>query len=329
MTPPKTVMAMIEAHTLLRDLINTPAEDMMPEHIVAITRKIANKHKAKLQVYRDKELLKKGYPTVYAVGRASSHAPQVLDLRWGDKKHPKLTLVGKGVCFDSGGLDIKPASGMLLMKKDMGGAAHVLALASAIMHCRLPIQLRVIIPVVENAINGNAFHPSDIITTRKGLTVEVTNTDAEGRLILCDALTAACEEKTDLVIDVATLTGAARVALGTDIAAMFTAQDKLAEDLLATSKTAYEYLWRLPLHEGYRKEMESPIAHLRNAELSGGAGAITAALFLKAFVPNEVNWVHFDIYSWNFPARPGRPEGGDSSILRTLFHYCCERFGKK
>ena len=313
-----------EAIALVRDLINTPAENMMPEHLATAASELAERYDAAFTQIVGDELLRQNYPTVHAVGRASTHPPRLLDLRWGDSAHPKVTLVGKGVCFDSGGLDIKPANGMRLMKKDMGGAAHVLGLAQAIMDAALPVRLRVLIPAVENAVSGNAFRPGDVIRTRQGLSVEIDNTDAEGRLILCDALSEAATEKPDLLIDYATLTGAARVAVGTDMPAYFCTERSLAADLLLHSEHEQDPIWQLPLHRPYRDMLDSKIADIANSSSSGYAGAVTAALFLQEFVPAGVPWVHFDLMAWNIRSRPGRPEGGEAMGWRAVYSYLRE-----
>jgi leucyl aminopeptidase len=260
------------------------------------------------------------------VGRAAADAPRLIDMTWGKDTHPKLTLVGKGVCFDSGGLDIKPASGMLTMKKDMGGAAHALALAELVMRFKLPVRLRLLIPAVENAISANAFRPGDIVKTRKGLTVEIGNTDAEGRLVLCDALAAADDEQPDLLIDFATLTGAARVALGPDLPALFCNEDGLADSLATAARTVDDPMWRLPLWQPYAEMLKSPIADLNNSAESGFAGAITAALFLKPFVTTCKNWAHVDLYAWNASAKPGRPKGGEAMTLRAFWSVIRSRY---
>ncbi len=313
------VSAMVEAIYLGRDLINTPAGDLGPKELAATARDIAEQHRASCSVITGDDLLVENYPAIHAVGRAASNGPRLIDLHWGDESHPKVTLVGKGVCFDSGGLDIKPAAGMQLMKKDMGGAAAVLALAHVIMRAKLPVRLRVLIPAVENAISGNAFHPLDVLATRKGTTVEVGNTDAEGRLILCDALAEADREKPALLIDCATLTGAARVALGPDLPVLFTRHDALAEDLLNKAAQQADPLWRLPLWPGYRRLLESKVADLSSTGDSSFNGAITAALFLAEFVDPSTKWVHIDMMAWNPRARPGRPEGGEVHTIRALF----------
>lgn len=317
----------IAATFLVRDLVNTPAEDMGPAELAAASQKLARTHGAKTRVIVGDALLRRNYPTIHAVGRASSRPPRLIDLRWGTRG-PRITLVGKGVCFDSGGLDIKPASGMEIMKKDMGGAAHVLALAQMIMQARLPVRLRVLVPAVENSVSGNAFRPLDIIRTRKGLTVEVGNTDAEGRLILCDALAEAASERPDLIIDCATLTGSARVALGPELPAMFANDDATAEALLAHGVAEDDPVWRMPLHKGYRPMLDSKVADLNNVSSGSFAGAITAALFLQEFVAPGISWVHLDLYAWNPQARPGRPAGGEAMALRALYALIAERAGK-
>ena len=317
----------LQAIGLVRDLINTPAQDMMPEHLADAIESLADEFDASVQQILGEELLTRNFPAIHTVGRASVHAPRLLDLRWGATHHPKVTLVGKGVCFDSGGLDLKPANGMRLMKKDMGGAAHVLGLARMIMGAKLPLRLRVLIPAVENAVAGNAFRPGDIITSRKGLSIEVDNTDAEGRLILCDALAEAVTEAPDLLIDFATLTGAARSALGTDVPAMFCDSDKVAIDLLQAATDECDPLWRLPLHKPYRELLDSTVADIANSSKVPYGGAITAALFLQEFVAPETPWVHFDVMAWNIRNRPGRPEGGEAMGLRAVYRYLQRRYG--
>jgi leucyl aminopeptidase len=312
------VMHTAEAIALVRDLINTPANDMGPAQLAEAARTLAKQHRAKCTVIVGDALLKRNYPAVHAVGRASSEEPRLIDLRWGSRG-PKVTLVGKGVCFDSGGLDLKPAAGMKLMKKDMGGAAHVLGLASLIMAEKLPLQLRVLIPAVENAVSGNAFRPLDVLQTRKGLTVEVGNTDAEGRLVLCDALTEADNEQPDLLIDFATLTGAARVALGPELPALFCNDDKLAGAILRHGSLEGDPVWRLPLYKPYRQGLDSKVADLNNISGSPYAGAIVAALFLENFVSPGTRWAHFDVMAWNVSGRPGRPEGGEAMGLRAVY----------
>ncbi len=312
---------------LARDLINTPAEDLGPAELAKAAIDVAGRYGASIDLITGDDLLSHNYPLIHAVGRASIRPPRLIDIRWGNPAGPKVTLVGKGVCFDSGGLDIKPSSGMRLMKKDMGGAATVLGLASALMDLGLDIRLRVLIPAVENAISGLAFRPGDIFKSRKGLTVEIGNTDAEGRLILADALTEAAGEKPDLLLDFATLTGAARVALGPDLPAVFTPDDTLGEDLLRAATSCGDPLWRLPLWKPYFKQIQSKNADLNNAGGDGGmAGAITAALFLEAFVEPGLSWAHIDTYAWNGSARPGRPEGGEALALRAVYGLIRQRF---
>ncbi|MDX1604977.1 MAG: leucyl aminopeptidase family protein, partial [Candidatus Competibacterales bacterium] len=284
------VRELARATTLVRNLINTPAEDMLPEHLAAATETLASEFGAGFRQWVGDELLRDNYPLIHAVGRASTQPPRLLELRWGDPDRPGVSLVGKGVCFDSGGLDLKPASGMRLMKKDMGGAAHVLGLARLIMARRLPVHLRVLIPAVENAVAGNAFRPGDVLRSRQGLSVEIENTDAEGRLILADALTAAAEERPELILDFATLTGAARVAVGTEIAAFFSHHEPLSAALTEAGAGCNDPLWRLPLHGPYRALLDSRIADMANASSNGYAGAITAALFLHEFVPADRPW---------------------------------------
>ncbi|WP_240932511.1 leucyl aminopeptidase family protein [Pelagibius litoralis] len=312
-----------EAIFLTRDLINTPANDMGPTALAEAAKALAKRHRAKCSVIVGDALLRKNYPAIHAVGRASDDDPRLIDLRWGTRG-PKVTLVGKGVCFDSGGLDLKPASGMKMMKKDMGGAAHVLGLAALIMAQKLPLRLRVLVPAVENAVSGNAFRPLDVLQTRKGLTVEVGNTDAEGRLVLCDALAEADSEKPDLLVDFATLTGAARVALGTDLPAFFSNDDKLAGAVLRQGTVEGDPVWRLPLHQPYRQGLESKVADLNNISNSPYGGAIVAALFLEQFVSPTTRWAHFDIMAWNLAGRPGRPEGGEAMGLRAVYAVIAE-----
>ncbi|NKD45052.1 leucyl aminopeptidase family protein [Haematospirillum jordaniae] len=313
----------------VRDLVNTPAEDMGPSELEDAARGLAQRYGASLEVIVGEALSGRNYPAIYMVGRASPRAPRLIDIRWGDPSAPRLTLVGKGVCFDTGGLDLKPSSGMRLMKKDMGGAAHALALASLVMDARLPVRLRVLVPAVDNAVAGNAMRPGDILRTRKGLTVEISNTDAEGRLILADALAEGDSEKPDLMIDFATLTGAARVALGPELPALFSNQDTLAADLVAAGQREQDPLWHMPLWDGYRAMVESRIADLDNAPEGGMAGAITAALFLQAFVSNSTPWAHIDLFSWNQKARPGRPVGGEAMTLKAIFSVLQDRFVRR
>ncbi len=317
---------MAAASALVRDLVDTPASDMGPAELADAAQAEAKRFGAEVKVTRGEALLDAGYPAVHAVGRAASRAPCLIDLSWGEATHPKLTLVGKGVCFDSGGLDIKPASGMLNMKKDMGGAAHALALATLVMGARLPVRLRLLIPAVENAISGDAFRPGDVLASRKGLTIEIGNTDAEGRLVLCDALTAAQEDKPDLILDFATLTGAARVALGPELPALFANDDALADGLLAAGRETHDPLWRLPLWPGYKDMLKSGIADINNAAEGGFAGAITAALFLQRFVADAQAWAHIDLFAWNPAAKPGRPKGGAAMTLAAAWRYLETRY---
>ena len=321
-------MAEASAMALVRDLVNTPAEDMGPSDLEAEAEKLAKAHKAELHVTRG-DVLQRDYPMVHAVGRAASrhHAPRLIELTWGNPSAPRVALVGKGVCFDSGGLDIKPSSGMLLMKKDMGGAAHALALARLIMESGLNVHLHLLIPAVENAVAGNAFRPGDVLSSRQGLTVEIGNTDAEGRLILGDALTRACEEKPELVIDFATLTGAARVALGPDLPALFARKDDTADALVAAGRAHDDEVWRLPLYNPYAEWLKSDIADTNNNHTNGFAGASVAALFLDKFVTPGTDWVHFDTFAWRPVAKPGRPKGGEALGLRAAWHMLQQRYG--
>ncbi len=323
-------LALAEAQgvALVRDLVNTPAEDMGPAALEAEAEKLAKAHGAKLSVVRG-DALATGFPMVHAVGRAAAreHAPRLIELNWGDDKHPRLAIVGKGVTFDSGGLDIKPSAGMLLMKKDMGGGAHALALAGLIMQTGMKVRLQCLVPAVENAIAGNSFRPGDVLATRKGMSVEIGNTDAEGRLILADALTYASESDPELIIDFATLTGAARVALGPDLPGLFTREDATAEALLAAGKAQDDPAWRLPLHGGYAEMLKSDIADVNNAPPGGMAGASIAALFLDKFVGEKLDWAHFDTFAWRPAPKPGRPKGGAALGLRAAFHMVRGRFG--
>ncbi|MCJ2186948.1 leucyl aminopeptidase family protein [Novosphingobium beihaiensis] len=321
------VTAEAEAAMLVRDLVNTPAEDMGPAQIEAEAENLHKAFRAEIKVTRG-DMLEQDFPMVHAVGRAAarSHAPRMIELEWGDPKHPKIAVIGKGVCFDSGGLDIKPSSGMLLMKKDMGGAAHALALARLIMQAQLPVRLHMLVPAVENAVSGNSFRPGDVLKSRAGISVEIGNTDAEGRLVLADALARAGENEPELVIDFATLTGAARVAVGPDLPGLFAREDATAEALLAAGKATDDPCWRLPLHEGYREYLKSDVADINNAGSSGFAGASTAALFLDKFVPKGIDWVHFDTFAWRPAAKPGRTKGGAALGLRAAWHMVGQRF---
>ncbi len=324
----KTVAEAVRAGVATtRSLINTPASDMGPAELAAAVKAVAKPHKAKVALTVGNDLLKNNFPTIHAVGRASDRAPRLIDMTWGPKSAPKVTLVGKGVCFDTGGLDLKSAAGMLSMKKDMGGAAAVLGLAESIMGIDLPVRLRVLIPAVENSVSGNAMRPLDVIKTRKGITVEVGNTDAEGRLVLCDAIALAMEEKPDLVIDCATLTGAARVALGPSLPALFCNDDTLANDILAAGLKTDDPLWRLPLHAPYKDMLDSDVADMNNVSTGGFAGAITAALYLHAFAEDTAPWAHIDMMAWNPGSKPGRPKGGEAQSTRALLAMLQKRFG--
>lgn len=313
------VTAATEATYLVRDLVTTPANNMGPEQLEEISRNLAERYDATVNVIAGGDLVIENYPMIYAVGKASTRAPRLIDIRWGSADAPKITLVGKGVCFDSGGLDVKAATGMRLMKKDMGGAAQVLGLAQMIMALNLPVHLRVLVAAVENSIAGNALRPLDILTSRKGTTVEIGNTDAEGRLILADALWEASSEDTDLLIDCATLTGAARVALGTELPAFFCNHDATTTALLQAGRTTDDTLWNLPLHSAYRSMLDSPVADINNIAGSSYGGAITAALFLEEFIQPNIRWIHVDFMAYNLRSLPGRPEGGDAMGMRALF----------
>ncbi len=311
----------LQAIFLVRDLINVPACDMHPEQLSKETKKLAQMFRAKFSEIKDTDLLKNNLPAIYAVGQASVHAPRLLELNWGKPSHPKLSLIGKGVCFDSGGLNIKPGNGMRLMKKDMGGAAHVLGLAYLIMAYNLPIQLQVLIPAVENVLSGNAFKPGDVIATRKGLSVEIGNTDAEGRLILADAITKASEQKPELIIDFATLTGAARIALGTDIPVLFSNRDELAKQVVELSAKLNDLVWQLPLYRPYRSLLNSYIADMNNVGNDTYGGAIIAALFLQEFLTADIPWLHLDLMAWNLRSTLLHPEGGEAMGLLTFFEW--------
>lgn len=321
------VLAEVAAVNLVRDMVNTPAEDMGPGEIEARAEALAKAHKAELKVTRG-DALEREFPMVHMVGRAAARgcAPRMIELEWGDPKHPRLAIVGKGVCFDSGGLDIKPSSGMALMKKDMGGAAHALALAGLVMESGLPVRLHLLVPAVENAVSGNAFRPGDVLASRAGLSVEITNTDAEGRLILGDALARAGEEKPELVLDFATLTGAARSALGPDLPALFARRDETAQALLDAGLETDDPCWRLPLPDAYREWLKSDIADLVNSHANAFAGASVAALFLDRFVPEGTDWAHFDTFAWRPVAKPGRPKGGEALGLRASWAMLQRRF---
>jgi leucyl aminopeptidase len=321
------IARMAEAATLARDLINTPSNDMGPEQLALAAEQLAKRFKANFSCIVGDDLTRQNFPLIHAVGMASTRAPRLIDFTWGDPAHPKVTLVGKGVCFDTGGLDLKPSSGMLIMKKDMGGAANVLALALMVMHAGLKVRLRVLIPAVENAVAGNAFRPLDIFKSRKGITVEIGNTDAEGRLVLADALTLADEEKPDLLVDLGTLTGAARVALGPDLPPFYTNDETLALDVAICAKGENDPLWRLPLWPPYDSWLDSKVATINNAPSGGFAGSITCALFLQRFVEHAKSWLHVDIYGWTPSAKPARPEGGECQAARAIYKLLGQRYG--
>jgi leucyl aminopeptidase len=321
------IRRMTEAVMLARDLINTPSNDMGPEELAQAAQELATRFGASFSCIVGDELPRQNFPLIHAVGMASPRAPRLIDITWGDPSHPKVTLVGKGVCFDTGGLDLKPSSGMLIMKKDMGGAANVLAAALMVMDAKLKVRLRVLIPAVENAVAGNAFRPLDIFTSRKGLTVEIGNTDAEGRLVLADALALADEEKPDLLVDLGTLTGAARVALGPDLPPFYTNDETLALDIARLAQQENDPLWRLPLWPAYDVWLDSKVADLNNAPSGGFAGSITCALFLQRFVGAAKSWLHVDIYGWTPSAKPARPEGGECQAARAIYKYLSERYG--
>ena len=318
-----------EATALVRDLVDTGPADMGPAELEAAARDLAKEFGANLDVTSGDKLVK-GYPMIAAVGGAATaeRAPRLIEVHWGNAKHPRLAVIGKGVCFDSGGLDIKPASGMRLMKKDMGGAAHAIALARLVMGAKLPVRLHLLIPAVENAVSGAAYRPGDILVSRNGLTVEIDNTDAEGRLVLADAFTRATEDEPELILDFATLTGAARVALGPDLPALFSNDDQLADDYLAAAKAVTDPIWRMPLWDLYDEMLKSDIADLANAADSPMAGAVTAALFLKRFIPEETAWAHLDTFAWRPAAKPGRPKGGEALGLRAAFALLQSRYGQ-
>ena len=316
------------AVTLGRDLINTPTNDLGPQALEEAIVALADKQGSACTIVRGDDLLAQNFPLLHAVGRAAAEPPRIVDFHFGAQDAPKVTLVGKGVCFDTGGLDIKPSAGMLIMKKDMGGAATALALASMIMDAKLPLRLRVIVPIVENAIAGNAFRPGDIYRSRKGLSVEIGNTDAEGRLILADALALADEEEPDLIFDCATLTGAARIALGPDLPPMYSDDDGLAAACMEHGRKVHDPVWRMPLWGPYDKLLDGKISDLVNVSSGPFAGSITAALFLRRFVERAKAWAHFDVYAWNPKTLPGRPEGGEVQVARLLLSMLVERYGQ-
>src|SRR3569623_182821 len=331
LVPPEGINAneltrMVEAAALARDLINTPPNDMGPDELAGAAKTLADEFGSTYHCVNGEELARE-FPLIHAVGMASTRAPRLIDFSWGDASHPKVTLVGKGVCFDTGGLDLKPSSAMLIMKKDMGGAANVLALARMVMAAKLKVRLRVLIPAVEHSVAGNAFRPLDVIRSRKGLTVEIGNTDAEGRLVLADALTLACEESPDLLIDMGTLTGAARVALGPDLPPFYTNDEALAADVSRHAQQENAPLWRLPLWQPYDAWLDSKVADINNAPSGGFAGSITCALFMQRFVSAGTRWLHADIYGWTPSAKPARPEGGECQGARAFYKLLSERYG--
>ena len=313
------------ALAMARDFINTSAADMNPAVLASEAVTLAREHGAETTIVEGDELAK-GYPAIHAVGRAAAHGPRLIDLRWGEAPHPKLTLVGKGVCFDSGGLDLKTAAGMLLMKKDMGGAACVLSLARMIMRARLPVRLRVLVPAVENAVSGDAYRPGDVLRTRRGITVEVGNTDAEGRLVLCDGLAAAGDDSPDLIVDLATLTGAARVALGPELPALYGTREGTVASLLRHGRRLADPLWHMPLWGSYDEDLASKVADVNNVSASTFAGSIMGALFLRRFVAPAQDWLHVDLYAWNGKERPGRPVGAEPQAVRALYALIAERY---
>ncbi|RUR11915.1 M17 family metallopeptidase [Legionella sp. km772] len=323
----REVLSLADAIFLVRDLINKPANHMSPQHLAVVMQELAHSHDAHFEQWVGDELIENNFPAIHAVGRASIHAPRLLSLTWGSNVNPRVTLVGKGVCFDSGGLDIKPSSGMRLMKKDMAGAAHVIGLAQWIMQKQLPIRLQVLVPAVENAIGPDAFRPGDVLSMRNGLTVEIDNTDAEGRLILADALVKACEDKPELLIDFATLTGAARTAVGAEISALFCNNDELAAQIINSSNEVKDPIWRLPLFAAYEDLLNSNIADMANCSTSPYGGAIIAGLFLQRFVSKTTAWLHFDMMGWNLSNKPGKPEGGEAMALRAVAHYLEQVYG--
>jgi leucyl aminopeptidase len=320
--------AQLKATFLVRDLVNTPTEDMGPDQLEAVAHRLAKAYGADARSVVGDALIAEGFPAIHAVGRASHRAPRLVELNWGDPAHPRIAIVGKGVCFDTGGLDIKPADGMRWMKKDMGGAAHALALAQLVMAQKLPVRLQLLVPAVENAIGPNAFRPGEVIATRKGLRVEIDNTDAEGRLVLCDALAYAAEQRPELLLDFATLTGAARIALGPDLPALFSNQDALRAGFVQAAQQARDPLWPMPLWQPYHSYLKSYLADFANAGASRMAGAITAALYLERFVPEGQVWAHIDVYAWNDADRPGRPMGGEAQSLRAAWEMLKTRYAR-
>lgn len=320
------VNALLEAQTLVRNLVNTPTEDLGPEQLEDAIREVAMRYDADFSAIRGDDLLKENFPAIHAVGRASNRAPRLVELTWGSKNDPLVVLVGKGVCFDTGGLNLKPTAGMALMKKDMGGAAHALGVAQLVMAHGLPVRLKLLIPAVENSVSGNAYRPGDVISTRKGLSVEIGNTDAEGRVILSDALAYASEMEPELIIDFATLTGAARIAMGTDLPPLFSNDDSLSAGIQKAGDQCEDPLWTLPLWQPYKTLIKSKIADINNNASTAFGGCITAALFLEHFVSEDDSWAHIDTFAWNQTARPGRPEGGEALSLRAVFTHLEQRY---
>lgn len=322
------VRALCDAQCLVRDLVNTPTEHMGPEQLADAVSAQADLMGGDIHTVLGEDLLTRNFPAIHAVGRASDREPRLLQMTWGDEDAPLLALVGKGVCFDTGGLDLKSTAGMALMKKDMGGGAHGLALARLVMQYRLPVRLLLLIPAVENSVSGNAYRPGDVVDTRKGLSVEIGNTDAEGRVVLSDALAYACEQSPDLVIDFATLTGAARIAMGPELTPLFSNHIEIARAIQDAGEQVEDPMWTMPLYQPYRKMIESPIADLNNSGKSSYGGCITAALFLEHFVEPEIPWVHIDTFAWNQTDRPGRPQGGEALGLRAVFHFLQSRYSQ-
>ena len=325
-TTMRAVEARLDATQRVRDLVNTPTEDMGPAELADAIRQLADTHGARYREWVGEDLISNGFPTIHAVGRASHRAPRLAELTWGNAKHRRLVVIGKGVCFDTGGLDLKSAEGMRWMKKDMGGAAHAIALAELVVRANLPVHLTLLVPAVENAVSGNAYRPGEVIRTRAGVTVEIDNTDAEGRLVLCDALAFASESNPDLIVDFATLTGAARVALGPELPALFSNREELAHAVVSAGRSQQDPLWHMPLWAPYRAMIDSRIADIANAGASKHAGAITAALYLERFVPHTIPWLHLDTYSWNDADKPGRPAGGEALGLRAFFAMLAARY---
>ncbi len=321
----KEVTATIEAISLLRNLVNTPPNDLGTDELANAAKEVAKHHKAKIKIIHDDDLIKKNFPMIYNVGKASPRRPQLVDIKWGDSSHPKVTIVGKGIIYDTGGLNLKPGQYMRDMKKDMGGAAHALGVAWMLMALNVPIQLRVLLPIAENSVAGNSYRPGDILPTRKGLTVEIEDTDAEGRLVLSDALTYACEENPDLLIDFATLTGAARVGVGYDIPAFFSNNDNYIDELRHSSVEKDDFVWPFPLWDGYNSNLDGDISDIRN-EGTGRAGHIEAALFLQRFITPKTDWIHLDCFAWEKNGKAGRPKGGADTGMRAIAQFIKDKY---